>query len=267
MTASRWNGFALLMLVFALPLAAETPRLALIIDDLGDRPGLDFRMADLPVPLSCAILPHTPHATRLASHCRRNGHEVMLHIPLQAEQRNDLLGPGRLKLDMDESRFRETFRSSLASVPGATGVNNHMGSLLTRHPGAMTWLMQELREANLFFVDSKTTAASVALNMAREQAVPATARDVFLDASQDPEDIEAELDRAISIARRTGRVIVIGHPYPETLEVLQRRLPWLEVETGVRLTSVRELLYPPFLTEDLDTAEQAPPETEDRVAN
>ncbi|MDQ2069862.1 divergent polysaccharide deacetylase family protein [Natronospira bacteriovora] len=234
--------FGFTWLLSAVPVAADSPRLALIIDDLGDRIDLDIGMADLPVPLSCAILPHTPHARRLAGHCRDNGHEVMLHIPLQAVARNELLGPGRLKMDMDEPTFRATFRASLASVPGALGVNNHMGSLLTRHPGAMAWLMEELQEAGLFFVDSRTTADSVALDIAREHSVPAGARDVFLDAVRDVEMIEAELDRAIRIAHITGQAVVIGHPYPETLEVLQRRLPWLETETGVRLIPMRELL-------------------------
>jgi len=218
------------------------PTMALILDDLGDRPTLDFQVADFPVMLNCAILPHTPHARRLAERCAESGKEVMLHLPLQAERFNELLGPGRLELDMDEQDFRKTFRKSLASVPDATGVNNHMGSLLTRHPGAMTWLMEELHEHQLFFIDSRTTAHSVAMDMAEEQTVPAAQRDVFLDAERDPERIEAQLDHAIRIAHMTGQVVVIGHPYPETMQVLERRLPWLELETGIRLIAVSELL-------------------------
>ncbi|MEA5444969.1 divergent polysaccharide deacetylase family protein [Gammaproteobacteria bacterium AB-CW1] len=216
--------------------------MAVIIDDLGDRLLLDRRAVDLPVPLSCAILPHTPHARRVASDCAENGKEVMLHLPLQAKENNQLLGPGRLELDMDEATFRETFRRSLASVPGVRGVNNHMGSLLTRHPGAMAWLMEELREAGLFFIDSRTTPHSVAYDVAREHAVPAGRRDIFLDRSRDPAEIEAALDRAIRIAHQRGEVVVIGHPYPETLEVLEARLPWLETESGVELINASALL-------------------------
>jgi len=248
----RASGIAAIGLLFLMmtapPLLAEgeeSPRMVLIIDDLGDRLDLDFQVVELPVPLTCAILPHTPHAGRIARRCHELGQEVMLHLPMQAENNNELLGPGRLELDMEESHFRETFRESLASVPGAAGVNNHMGSLLTRHPGAMTWLMEELTEAGLFFVDSRTTAQSVAMEMAEEQSVPAVRRDVFLDAVRDPEQIEAELDRAVALAHRFGEVVVIGHPYPETIEVLNRRLPWLSTESGVTLEPVHALLGDP----------------------
>lgn len=258
MRALRRTRFLAGLLLLSLAGAvAATPRMALIIDDLGDRADLDFQVADLPVRLTCAILPHTPHATRLAERCTDSGKEVMLHLPLQAESYNELLGPGRLELDMDEPRFRGTFQSSLASVPGVRGVNNHMGSLLTRHPGAMTWLMEELDSADLFFVDSRTTSQSVAMAMAREQSVPAAERDIFLDAKQDTETIEAQLDRAIRIAHQTGQVVVIGHPYPETIEVLQRRLPSLELETGIELTHISSLLHANDDNRGGETDEQA----------
>lgn len=238
-------------------LAQSAPQVAVIIDDMGDRADLDFRVAELPRDISCAILPHTPHAGRLARQCTDSGKDVLLHLPLQAETFNELLGPGRLELDMDETAFRSTFRTSLASIPGVQGVNNHMGSLLTRHPGAMTWLMQELGREDLFFVDSRTTAHSVAVEMAREQSVPATERDIFLDTEQNAKAINAQLDRAIRIARQTGQVIVIGHPYPETLAVLEQRLPELENREGIRLARVSELIQSGNEGEEDDTDGQA----------
>lgn len=239
----KWS--LVLCLVALIPVTAfgqSAPQIAVIIDDMGDRADLDFRVAELPGEISCAILPHTPHARRLARQCRESGKDVLLHLPLQAEAFNELLGPGRLELDMDETAFRSTFRTSLASVPGVQGVNNHMGSLLTRHPGAMTWLMQELGREGLFFVDSRTTAHSVAVAMAREQSIPAAERDIFLDTEQNADAIDAQLDRAIRIARQTGKAIVIGHPYPETLAVLERRLPGLEGREGIRLARISELI-------------------------
>lgn len=241
----------------AAALADAEPKIAVIIDDMGDRADLDFRVAELPAGISCAILPHTVHARRLAQRCTENGKDVLLHLPLQAESFNELLGPGRLELDMDETVFRSTFRDSLASVPGVRGVNNHMGSLLTRHPGAMTWLMQELGRKDLFFVDSRTTAHSVAITMAREQSVPAAERDIFLDTEQNTEAIDAQLDRAIRIARETGEAIVIGHPYPETLAVLEQRLPELEGREGIRLARVSDLIESGKKREGGDTDGQA----------
>ncbi len=239
---AAWTALVLGLLVAASPLAAESPRLAIIIDDLGDRAHEDRRVTALPVTLTCAILPHTPLARQVARDCRESDKEVMVHIPLQAKDNNELLGPGKLTLEMDEEHFRETLRGNIASVPGAAGVNNHMGSLLTRHPGAMTWFMEELEAKDLYFVDSWVTPRSVAMDMAEEQEVPATRRDVFLDRDRDPEAIEAALNQALAIAGRAGKAVAIGHPYPETMEVLERRLPFLETETGVRLVGAGELI-------------------------
>lgn len=235
----------LLMLLGLAPIGtAGAAKLAVIIDDLGDRAHEDARATALPVPLTCAILPRTPFASEVARSCRETGKQVMLHLPLEAKTNNELLGPGKLTLDQDEESFRETFRENLDSVPRAAGVNNHMGSLLTRHPGAMTWLMEELDRHDLFFVDSWVTPRSVALDMAREQQVPATRRDVFLDQDRDPKAIEAALEEAVGVALRHGEAIAIGHPYPETLEVLERRLPFLEAETGIRLVTADALTEP-----------------------
>lgn len=230
---------ALLLLLMALSPAAQAdrPKLAIIIDDLGDRAHEDRRAVALPVPLTCAILPHTPFASDIARSCHAKDKQVMLHLPLEAKDHNELLGPGKLTLDQDEEEFRETFREALASVPETAGVNNHMGSLMTRHPGAMTWLMEELDAHDLYFVDSWVTPRSVALDMAREQRVPAGRRDVFLDEVREPEAIEAALEQAVRRALRNGEAIAIGHPYPETMEVLERRLPFLETETGIRLVT------------------------------
>src|SRR5690606_32302890 len=117
---------------------------------------------------------------------------------------------------------------NLASVPHARGVNNHMGSLITRHPGHMTWLMQSLARDGLFFVDSYTHPQSVALEMAREGGIPTARRDVFLDHVPEPEAIAFQFRRLVSRAKRNGQAIGIGHPSPETLEFLQAALPVLQ---------------------------------------
>jgi polysaccharide deacetylase 2 family uncharacterized protein YibQ len=110
------------------------------------------------------------------------GKDVLLHPPpLQAERDHEAV-PGSLLLDMSEHQFSQAFTKSIDAVPFVVGVNSHRGSLLTRHPGHMTWLMKEiLSRENLFFVDSYITAASVALNIALESGVPAVRRDAFLD--------------------------------------------------------------------------------------
>lgn len=216
------------------------PKVSIIIDDIGDRPLLGRRAIDLPGPVAFAILPHAPHSASLAKLAHGRGREVLLHLPMQAVE-DGPLGPGAVTMDMDKPEFLRVVRENLLAIPYVTGVNNHMGSLLTRHPGHMTWLMQELRaRGDLFFVDSRTTAQTVAEQMAIEQGVPVLRRHVFLDHDASPTAIESEFDRLLALSRRQGYAIAIGHPYPSTLAVLERRLPLLKSQ-GIELIPLRSM--------------------------
>ncbi|ACL74356.1 divergent polysaccharide deacetylase family protein [Thioalkalivibrio sulfidiphilus] len=224
--------------------ALEPPRpfIAIIIDDLGNQPGPGQRTLALPGPVTVAVLPHTPFARPLANEAHAQGKEVMLHLPMQATEALPL-GPGGITVDMEREALRETFLAALASVPHVRGVNNHMGSLLTRHIGHMDWFMAELAaQSGLYFVDSRTTALSVAQRVALHHGLPATRRDVFLDTLPDNEEfVEAQMDQLISLAQRRGHALAIGHPYGATLDVLERRLATLH-EAGIELVPVSEYL-------------------------
>ncbi|WP_290637378.1 divergent polysaccharide deacetylase family protein, partial [Aquisalimonas sp.] len=212
-----------------------------VIDDMGDRPLEGQRVADLTVPVVCAFLPHTPHAPRQARACHRAGKDVMLHLPMEALNGGEL-GPGGVTLDMTPERFRDVVEENLDAIPHVAAVNNHMGSLLTQHPGHMTWLMEILAEAGgLLFLDSRTSPDTVGKQMAREADLPALERDVFLDHYRDPEAIDRQLRLLLRQARRDGTAVGIGHPYPETLDVLEERLEELADAYGVELVGLEEL--------------------------
>ncbi|MCC5858897.1 MAG: divergent polysaccharide deacetylase family protein [Ectothiorhodospiraceae bacterium] len=219
------------------------PLVVIIIDDMGDRLIEGQRVRDLPGPVVCAMLPHTAHAQRLAKECHADGKEVMLHQPMQA-MNGAPTGPGSVMLDMDREQFQEQVEANLSAVPHVSAVNNHMGSLLTQHPGHMAWLMEVLLRypEPLVFVDSRTTPRTVAEQLAREQGVPAVRRDIFLDHFQDEESIRHALRRLVDLARRNGSAVAIGHPYQETLNVLEEEIPRLLAEEKVRLVSLRDLL-------------------------
>jgi len=213
------------------------PVISIIIDDMGNRLEDGQRAITLPGPVTYAFLPHTPHARRLANQAHDLNKEVMLHLPMDA-RRGNRLGPGGLTLHMTEDKLKETLKSSLESVPHVAGLNNHMGSLLTRHPGAMSWLMQGMREyGGLYFIDSRTSAVTVAEQAALDNGLPAASRDIFLDHERDPAAIRAQFQRLIAIAHRRGKAIGIGHPYPETMQVLMQELARLG-EYGVELIPV-----------------------------
>lgn len=222
--------------------AEPVPRIAIIIDDLGYQLGAGRRAIDLPGPVSFAVLPGTPYGGQLAREAHGQDKDVLLHLPLESVEHQGAAEPNGITLDMSRSIFRATFASAIQTVPFAVGVSSHRGSLLTRHPGHMAWLMEEIRlREGLFFVDSYTTHESIALQVAREQGVMATRRDVFLDHERTVEAVTREFERLKETARRQGYAVAIGHPFPETLEVLESGLPALEAQ-GFELVSISELL-------------------------
>lgn len=222
--------------------AQPVPRIAIIIDDLGYHLAAGRRAIALPGPIAYAILPGAPRSQTLASAASGNGKEVLLHLPMQAVAPDNKAEPKSMTLDMSRARFAETFTAALGAVPQAIGVNNHRGSLLTRHPGHMRWLMEELRaREQLFFVDSFTTHHSVAVQLASENGVMARKRDVFLDPDRSTETVMREFERLKSLARKRGSAVAIGHPYEATLTLLERELPLL-AEQGYRLVPISELV-------------------------
>lgn len=225
------------------PSKAELPSIALIIDDLGNKWEQGKRAVKLPGPVACAFLPHGPHTSSLARMAHKQHKEVMLHLPMQAmvntSGRQDA---GILTLDMTQHQFEETLSRNLAAVPHVVGLNNHRGSLLTRHPGHMVWLMGALtRYGELFFVDSRTTSASVANTIAGEYGIPSTERNVFLDHVPDADAVRAEFRRLLGIARRDGTALGIAHPSQDTLDVLTQELEALEYK-GIKLIPVAQLI-------------------------
>jgi len=222
--------------------AQPTAIISLIVDDLGNQRVGGKRVARLPGPIACSVLPHTPFAAELARLCHRMGKVVMLHLPMQPEARGIIAGPGLLHEGMARDQLIGAFHSGLESVPHVRGVNNHMGSHLTRHLAFMQWVMEDIvNQGGLFFVDSYTSVSSVALKVARANGIPSIKRDIFLDNDPEPRKIREQFERLVSIARKDGYALGIGHPYKATLDLLELELPQLAAE-GIMLVSVEDLI-------------------------
>jgi polysaccharide deacetylase 2 family uncharacterized protein YibQ len=215
------------------------PRLAIVIDDLGnDRAQADslFRLA---YPLTISVLPHEANSGEIAEEAHRRGYQVMLHLPM-ASNAGDLDEKIELHPGMASAAVENTFAAMLETVPYAVGVNNHEGSLGTADQKLMDELMPLLHERNLFFIDSRTTAATVAETAAHAAGVAAARRNVFLDDEQSVPAIRKQFVLAIRDAREKGTALAIGHPHKETLEVLNEMLPEAERQ-GVRLVFASDL--------------------------
>lgn len=215
-------------------------RYALVIDDLGyDEREID-RLEALGVPLTYAILPYTPYGAAMARRLAREGREVLCHLPMQPDGKENP-GPGALLDSMSPEALEAATRRALDAIPEAVGANNHMGSELTSDPQAMAAVMTVLKRRGLFFLDSRTAATTVGYTVAVRQGVPALMRQVFLDDEAAAPAIRQQFQRGLGIARKQGYVIAIGHPRPETLEVLAEEIRLARAE-GVQFVRVSELL-------------------------
>lgn len=224
------------------PAAGEDARIAIIIDDLGnDREALE-RIAAWRYAVAGAVLPGLPDSADAARQLARSGKEVLLHLPMEPDGYPGVRpGPGVVLRSDSDARIAEIVAEDLESVPGAVGVNNHMGSAATADPRVMRAVVRVLADRGLFLLDSRTTEQSVARRMAEEISLPAVSRRVFLDAVPTADAIDRAFRELLAKARKEGSAIAIGHPYPETMAMLERELPRLE-EKGIELVGVRALL-------------------------
>lgn len=223
----------------SVPVAGE---IAIIIDDLGQQRAAGLRAIRLPGPVALAFLPQTDHAAVQAELAHAWGKEVLLHLPLEPAASSARAHPTAIRADSGRDGLQQAFAAALASVPFARGVNNHQGSRLTGMAEPMGWLMEAMRGyPELYFVDSRTSGASVAYRMARQHGIPATERNVFLDDERSEAAIRDQFRRLVARALRDERALAIGHPYPETLKVLEEELPLL-AGRGVQLVAPSELI-------------------------
>ena len=221
--------------------AASRPRLAVIVDDLGNDAEAVGRIASWRFPVSGAVLPALPGSEPAARALERSGKEVLLHLPMEPKGYPTVRpGPGVVLTSQSEEEIARVLETDLASVPGAVGVNNHMGSVATADRRVMRSVAGVLSRRGLFFVDSRTTDATVAREAAEAAGVPAASRRVFLDDTPQEEAIRKQLAEAVAQARSEGSAIAIGHPHAATLAVLEQELPQLQAD--VRLVRVSELV-------------------------
>ncbi len=220
----------------------HSPRLAIIIDDVGSDPAAVDIIFGLTYPLTLSVLPNHPCSTAVAEEAHRRGFQVMLHLPMES-QTNETPESEELRVGMSTPEVARLLGEMVQSVPYAVGVNNHQGSLATSDPRLMAELMPLLRARNLFFIDSRTTVATVAYETAERNGVRSGFRNVpFLDDIQTEPAIRRQLEIAIHDAKKKGEAIVIGHPHPETLRVLKEMLPHVQSQ-AVELVYVSTLVH------------------------
>lgn len=207
----------------------DRPKIVIIIDDMGVSVKNSRDVVALPSPLTLAYLPYANNLDKMTQNAQKEGHELMIHIPMEAMNGEMDLGGVKLTSDMGAQEMHAELNEKVfTAFEGYKGVNNHMGSRLTQDADAMALVMKHLKERGLYFVDSRTINTSVAADVAAEMDVEVAVRDVFLDHYTERGEIDKALAKLERVARNNGVAIGIGHPKPNTVAALKAWLPTLE---------------------------------------
>jgi uncharacterized protein len=219
----------------------KRPKVAIIIDDLGYDTYIAKKFVELEPNLTFSVIPYTPFQKKVAEIIRKNGGELMLHMPMEPNEYPDINpGPGVLLTTMEPDQLIAQLKLNLETISDAKGINGHMGSKLTANSEKMYQIFTILKQRKLYFVDSLTTPHSVCKPSSILLQVPFAQRDVFIDHFQEPEFIRKQIHRLIDIAKKNGDAIGIAHPHKITLEILEQLMP--EIKKQVDLVPASQLV-------------------------
>ena len=239
-----------LSLVFCLkrfilkPKEIAKTKVAIVIDDWGYNLRYLNLLREIDIPITISILPNLRYSSKIARFAKGLGLEVILHLPLEPEiGKRDYLGweQNTITSKMDEEEVVDTLNNALASVPDASGVSNHMGSLATKNRQLMSIIFIELKKRNLFFLDNLVVNKSICRQLAKEKQIKYAARDVFLDNLDDVEYIKGQFKELREIALARTEAIGIGHAKLTTLKVLKDEIASMQAK-GIELVFISDLI-------------------------
>ncbi len=209
----------------------NSPKIAFIIDDIGEYELGIRSLASLKIPITASILPDSPHAARESALSKKySAVEAMLHIPMQPKNssQGNYNGGKVLKLDSSSTVIRQLLTRAKRIVPSARGLNNHQGSLATSNRNLMKKLMKEVRKSGLYFIDSRTDSDTVAAVVAKEYGVPVASRAVFLDHKKSYEHSMEQIRILVDTAVIKGHAIAIGHPFETTIKAIKDSIRYIK---------------------------------------
>lgn len=223
-------------------LTRRAGKIAIIIDDFGYKvTDVANELMKLEIPITYSIIPGLKFSKEIAARLSKAGKPIMIHMPMQALERKVENDGYSLMLDMKPEEIRKRVRKALATVPQATGMNNHMGSALTVNDTLLAPIFDELKKAGLFFIDSKTNPNTRAFKLAKQMGLSTEINNIFLDNEESAERVQQKMWQLGDLAAAEGAVIAIGHPHEFTLRAIKEIAPQL-MQRGFEFVPVEELL-------------------------
>jgi polysaccharide deacetylase 2 family uncharacterized protein YibQ len=220
----------------------EVPLISIVVDDNGYNLQQSRMAFSLPFPLTISVMPSLKYSRDVALEAKRHGKEVILHCPMESHKGNDWLGPGAILSSMSDEEVKKQVEADLYDVPGAIGMNNHMGTKVTEDRRVMGAILSYLKERGLFFLDSRVTPKSVARELGNQIGIPVLENDLSLDHDTNPKAIRENMRKLGEIAKRKGSAIGIIHIYTKDIISLLKEGVDLWNKEGIRIVPLSEIL-------------------------
>lgn len=231
-----------LTLVYDPDLTRTSGKIALVIDDFGYFNDSVVRgFENLEQDITFSIIPGEARSVAIAKAASARNREILIHLPMEPQNGGFRPNGYMILTGMSADEIRSRVRKAIRAVPNAEGLNNHMGSKATVDEPLLKTLMQELKKAGLFFIDSRTNARSLAFSWARKMKIPCGKSQTFLDSIEEEPFIRQQLYYLAELSAKNGHAIGIGHPRKLTLKVLRDELPKLE-KKGFKFVSISEVV-------------------------
>ena len=235
-----WQRFA----VASPPIAGRVP-IALVIDDVGvDLVHSKQAIDELPPMVTLSLLPYGKGIDRQAEAARAKGHEIIVHVSMEADTRTVDPGPNALYINLAPDEINRRFDWAMSQFTGYVGFNNHMGSRFTSYEPGMRLVLEQAKARGLMFLDSRTAPETIGASLSAEFGVPFASRQVFLDNDMSAAAVKVQLTALETIAKRDNGAIAIGHPHEGTLAALQAWIPTL-ASRGFVLVPLTAMIKPP----------------------
>ena len=225
-----------------IPLALK--QLSIIIDDIGNDLVPVRELLKIDADITFSILPLCSRSRESAEMIHKAHRETLLHLPMEPNSYpRENPGNGSLFTDMNNEELASLLEKDLASVPYVSGVNNHMGSKFMADEEKLVIIFNILKKKKLFFIDSRTTANTKAPAASKKTNIQFASRKVFLDNDRDYNEIYNKLLAAAQNSSYVSPLIIIGHPYPETIRAIKDASRVLR-EKGILIVPVSKLISP-----------------------
>jgi len=243
------QAVTIILLVARIPGTRETgvvkqkPRakIAFVFDDWGYNTRNVDLLYEIERPLTISVLPNLPFSKSIAEKVHKKGVEVMLHLPLEAKDRDYRPEKETIYTEMEEREVLDIFNRALKSIPHTKGVSNHMGSAATEDEKLMGVIFKKMKRRNLYFLDSLVTKKTICRQLARKIGLKFAERAVFLDNENDTGYIKGQIDELARIAKLRGSAIGIGHDRKLTLIAVKDKVAELE-DSGIEFVYISELV-------------------------